>query len=156
MDTKITWQTGLAFSATAHDGFHVKMDGTSGPGHGAGPMELLAMAIAGCTGMDAISILQKKRQTVTRFEVSFHGDRAREHPTRFLAAALEYMVTGHGLEEAAVLRAIELSVTKYCPVYASMRGSFPVTFSYTIFEGEAEGAQTLVAEGRYFPPAAAA
>jgi putative redox protein len=155
MDTRITWQGELAFLATAHDGFEVKLDGASGAGHGAGPMEMLGMALAGCTGMDAISILEKKRQKITRFEVIFHGERAHEHPTRFLKGALDYMVTGHGVDEAAVVRAIELSVTKYCPVYASIRGSFPMAFAYSIYEGEAAGGQTLVAKGEYVPPAAA-
>ena len=69
-------------------------------------MELLAIGLAGCTAMDVISILSKKRQEVTDFEVQVHAGRAAEHPKVFTDAMIEYFVTGRNLDETALLRAM--------------------------------------------------
>ena len=61
-------------------------------------MELFAIALAGCTAMDVISILEKKRQDVTGFEVKVHADRAPEHPKVFTHARIEYLITGHAVD----------------------------------------------------------
>ena len=87
MDAKVTWEgSGLAFQATAGNGFTVKLDSSpasGGEGDGFKPMELIAVGLAGCTAMDVISILRKKRQQVSAFEVRVHLDRADEHPKVF-------------------------------------------------------------------------
>ncbi len=78
------------------------------------PMELIAIGLAGCTAMDVISILKKKRQHVTDFEVRVHAQRAEEHPKVFIAAEIEYLIYGHQVDEQAVRRSIELSAKTYC------------------------------------------
>ena len=100
------------------------------------PMELVAMALGSCTAMDVISILRKKKQDVMDFEVSVHAERAMEHPKVFTGAVLTFKVTGRAIEEAAVLRAIELSARKYCPVQAMLSNSFPIDLKYSIMDEE--------------------
>ena len=101
--------------------------------------------------MDVISILQKKQQQVTEFEIRVHADRATEHPKVYTRARLEYRVTGHAVEESAVLRAIGLSVEKYCSVNAMLSRVFPIDVAYVILEDEGEGTRRLVTEGGVTP-----
>jgi putative redox protein len=136
MDAKVTWNNGLSFTGTANSGFNIQL-GTrnlAGDYEGTSPMELLGISLAGCTGMDVIDILRKKRQDVTAFEVRLHGDRPDEHPRCFTHVVLEYLVTGHHVELAAVERAVELSTTKYCSVLATLSKSIAVEHKITIIE----------------------
>lgn len=105
---------------------------------GSRPFDLLAAGLAGCTGMDAISILRTMRQKVTGLKVHVTSERAEEHPKKFLSIHIEYTVTGYDLVEERVARAIELSETKYCPAMASLRPGAPITSSYTILEADEE------------------
>jgi putative redox protein len=118
-----------------------------GTNSGVRPMEMVALALAGCTGMDVISILQKKRQQVTHFEVKVNAPRSHEHPKVFTNALLTYIVSGKSVEEAAVLRAIELSMMKYCPVQIMLAQVFPMELRYEIYEEESGGNRRLTAEG---------
>jgi len=97
-------------------------------------MELIAHGLAGCTAMDGISILMKKRQEVTRFDVTMDAPRSHEFPKVFTKAVLKYIFTGKGLSEDAILRAIELSITKYCPAHAMLEKAFPIDIEYEIYE----------------------
>lgn len=144
MDAKVVWQKDLQFVGTADSGFPVKLDSHSSPGSGVAPMEMVAIALAGCTAMDVISILAKKKVNVTGFEVKVNADRAADHPKRFIKAVLEYVVRGHSVDEDAVRRAIELSVTKYCSVHAMLKDSFPIAITYSIYEDD-----KLVKQGTY-------
>jgi putative redox protein len=110
-------------------------------------MELLAVGLAGCTAMDVISILQKKRQQVTVFEVQVHADRAAQHPKIFTAATIEYFVTGHAVDETAVQRAIELSAARYCPAQAMFSKIMPITLKYHIFEDDGHEEKTPLKSG---------
>jgi putative redox protein len=152
MEAKVNWIGNLAFEGVADSGKAIMMDSASDPAQrlGPGPMELVALSMAGCTAMDVIAILAKKHQDVTAFEVKVHADRTEEYPKVFTHAEIEYQVTGHGLDKAAVLRAIELSIQKYCPVHAMLNQVFPISQRYVIFEEE-EGKQRVVAEGSYIP-----
>ena len=136
MQAKVTWQKELQFIGVADSGFPVKMDSNSGPETGVSPVEMVAIALAGCTAMDVISVLEKKQIQVTGFEVKVDAARAAEHPKRFIKAVLEYVVRGHNVEESALRRAIELSVTKYCSVHAMLKDSFPIALTYSIYEGD--------------------
>ena len=136
MQAKVTWQKELQFIGVADSGFPVKMDSHSGPETGVSPVEMVAIALAGCTAMDVISILEKKQIKITSFEIKVDAARAAEHPKRFIKAVLEYVVRGHNVEEAALRRAIELSVTKYCSVHAMLKDSFPIALTYSIYEGD--------------------
>src|SRR5258708_14297799 len=121
MEAKVSWKKDLQFVGVADSGYPVVMDSTSSPETGAGPVEWLAVALAGCSAMDVISILLKKRQKVTSFEVNIQAERAKEHPQVITQAVLEYVLTGHSIQSSAVVSAIGLSVTKYCPVQAMLR-----------------------------------
>ena len=151
MDAKVNWKGNLAFEGVADSGKAIMMDSASDPAQrlGPGPMELVILSMAGCTAMDVISILTKKKQDVTAFEVRVHADRAEDYPKVYTRAEIEYQVTGHGLDEADVLRAIELSIQKYCPVHAMLSQAFPISQRYIIFEDEGQGARRVVAEGSY-------
>jgi putative redox protein len=150
MDAKVTWKGKLAFEAIADTGRTIMLDSSADPkGLGPAPMELIAMSMTGCTAMDVISILEKKKQDVTNFEVKVHAERAEDYPKVYTRAELVYEVAGHALDEAAVLRAIELSIQKYCPVHAMLSQVFPITQRYVIFEDEGNGVRRQVAEGTY-------
>ncbi len=149
MEAKVTWQKELAFLGTSDSGYPVKLNSPSGPESGTSPVQMVAMALAGCTAMDVISILTKKRQDVTHFEVQVHAERAADHPKVITRAQLEYVVSGHALEEAAVLRAIELSLSKYCSVHAMLSKAFPIEVRYSIYEDEGNGRARLVKQAPF-------
>ena len=156
MDAKVTWQQRLSFTGTADSGFRVPLGSepaVGGDNDGSRPMELILMGLAGCTAMDVISILSKKRQQVTAFEVLAHADRAPQPPKVFTRAAIEYQVTGHAVDETAVLRAIELSVEIYCPAQAMFKKLMPLQIVYSIYEDQGEGRRELVKNGVYTPAA---
>jgi putative redox protein len=139
MSATVVWKKGLSFTATGHTSSFTVPLGTDpksgGDNDGFRPAELVLVALAGCTAMDVISILQKKRQQVTSFEVCADGERAGTDPKRYTAFTVEYVVTGKGIDPAAVERAVELSETKYCSVMATLRFAGPVGRKITIHEG---------------------
>ncbi len=98
------------------------------------PTELLLLALGSCTGMDVASVLRKKRQHITDLRVNVSGDKAEEHPKRFTAIDLEFVVRGKGVEQAAVERAVELSLEKYCSVKATLDEKMNVNYTYRIIE----------------------
>lgn len=89
---------------------------SGGNGMGASPMELVLMAIAGCSGMDVVSILEKMRVKYARFEISVQGERAAEHPRVFTDVEVVYKFWGEELPEDKLGRAVTLSLDKYCSV----------------------------------------
>jgi putative redox protein len=96
------------------------------------PVQLLLIGLCGCTGMDVISILKKKRQSFTGVQVRATAERAEEHPKVYTEIHLEFVVTGDGVDPKAVERAIELSQTKYCPASAMLGEAVDITTSYRI------------------------
>lgn len=159
MDAKVIWNGKLAFSGSAdsstQSGLNLALDtdtSVGGEENGFRPMELLAIGLAGCTAMDVISILNKKRQEITGFEVRVHASRAGEHPKVFTAAVIEYDITGHNVDEAAVIRSIELSASIYCPAQAMFSEIMPIALKYHIFEAGEDGQRSLVASGKYRLP----
>jgi len=97
-------------------------------------MELLLLALGGCTGVDVIDILKKKRQHVTDYRIEVHGDRREEFPRAYTKFYVKHIVSGRGVSEKAVARAIELSDQKYCSVAATLRGTAEIVTSYEIIE----------------------
>ncbi len=153
MDAKVTWRNGLSFTGTANTGFTVPLGAdpsVGGANDGFRPLELMAVSLAGCTAMDVISIIQKKKQDVTGFEVQVDADQADGHPHVFTGAVITYLVIGHNIDEAAVVRAIELSATRYCPAQAMLSKVFPMKLVYEIYE-EKEGVIDLVKSGEWKP-----
>ena len=130
-------ESGMRFDVQATSGYHVTLDSnevTGGQGDGFSPMEMLLIGLAGCTGMDVISILRKKRQDVTGYEVHVQGIRADEHPKVFVEISIEHIVTGHNVQPTAVARAIELSETRYCPAAAMLGKVARITSTYRIID----------------------
>ncbi len=138
MEARATWKQDMAFEGWAGgSGYKLPLDTTpdvGGHDEGFRPIELLLIGLAGCTGMDVISILKKKRQDVTGFEVRAHAERTSEHPRVFTHILLEFIVSGHGVERAAVERAVELSATRYCPAQAMLGKVVPIETKITILE----------------------
>jgi putative redox protein len=137
MDAKVIWKGDMTFEATATTGFKVVMDSSeSGGGHDGGfrPTELLAMGTLGCTGMDVISIMRKKKVDFTDFEVKVNVRSNKEHPMVFTDMEFEYIVSGHNVHREDVARAVELSETKYCQCIAMMAQTAKITSSITIIE----------------------
>jgi putative redox protein len=136
MDAKVVWSKGLSFTGSAAgSGFSVALGAdlkVGGANDGFRPLELLLVGLAGCTGMDVVSILQKKRHDVTAFEVRAHAEQATEHPRVFTRIVVEYVVTGRGIDRASVERAVELSETKYCSAQAMLRKSTTIERTITI------------------------
>lgn len=156
MDAKVTWKGRMSFDGTSDTGFHVPLDSVpsvGGENSGFRPMELLATGIAGCTAMDVISILTKKRQNVTGFEVGVHLDRAKEHPKVFTSAVIDYEISGQAIGETAVRRAIELSAVRYCPAHAMFGQIIPIKLRYAIYEQTEDGGRTLTVRGEFVPEA---
>ncbi len=149
MDAKVSWVKELQFRGVSTSGFVVPMDSHASPETGTGPMEMVAMALAGCTAMDVISILNKQRQKVTSFDVVVHAERATDYPKVITSAVLEYVIVGHAVEETAVLTAIDRSLQKYCPVHAMLRKAFPIEVRYSIYEGGTDGNAGPVKQGAY-------
>jgi putative redox protein len=152
MKARVNWNGGMAFTGVANSGFTVPMDAdisVGGSDTGVRPMEMIAMSLAACTAMDVISILQKKRQSISKFEVSIDAPRSHDHPQVFTNALITFRLTGSDVEEAAVLRAIELSATKYCPVQAMLEQAFPIALHYEIYEGEEDGTRRLTHFGSW-------
>jgi putative redox protein len=105
-----------------------------------GPLELLMVALASCTGVDVVSILEKKRQKVTKYKVEVRGERREEHPRSFRRLEVKHIVTGHRVDPEAVRRAIELSTDKYCSVAATLRPTAEIVSSFEVIEeSEATG-----------------
>jgi putative redox protein len=98
------------------------------------PVEMLLVAVAGCTAADVISILQKKRQDIDSYDVEIEGERKEDHPRAFIRMHVHHIVRGRGVSEKAVADAIELSDTKYCSVAATVRPTAEITTSYQVVE----------------------
>ena len=114
---------------------HAQVIDTKGDRHAAPtPVEMLLVAVAGCTAADVISILLKKRQDVTDYKVEITGERAEEHPRKFISFHINHIVHGRGVSEKVLSDAIELSDTKYCSVAATVRPTAKITTSYEIID----------------------
>jgi putative redox protein len=114
----LSWRHDLVFEGGASNKAPVTLDG--GGAAGPSPMEALLLALAGCTGADVVSILQKKRAGLTAFSVEVVGERRDEHPKRYTAITLTYRITAPGLAEDQARHAIGLSLSKYCSVTHSL------------------------------------
>ncbi|WP_342046015.1 OsmC family protein [Bacillus sp. OTU530] len=131
MKMNITWTGQMSFSGSAPSGHEIKMDAATdigGQNSGPRPTELLLHAVAGCTGIDIISILQKMRLNPSSFRIEIDGTRAEEHPKRFTTIHILYALEGE-LPEEKVVRAITLSKDKYCSVSHSLNADISVSYS---------------------------
>ncbi|UCH23566.1 MAG: OsmC family protein [Deltaproteobacteria bacterium] len=134
VQAKLNWTDGFQFVARAENGPGIVLDSSDG-GSGPTPMQMVLMGVAGCTAMDVVSILKKKRASITDLHVNISGDQAEEHPKRYTHINIEFVVHGRGVKPQVVERSIELSVTKYCSAMASVNAN--VEHTYRIVEDEA-------------------
>ena len=111
--------TGRQFVATSGTGHHIILDDAAGA-TGAKPIELVAIALAGCTAFDVINVLRKKRQEVTAYEVRCEADQAPDPPQVFTSVRIHHVITGD-VASSAVEEAIRLSEEKYCSVGAMVK-----------------------------------
>ncbi len=98
------------------------------------PMELVLLALGGCTGCDVVTILQKKKVALDGLEIHITAERAEDYPKVFTKIHLEFIFAGKDLNQQHLARAVELSQQKYCPVSAMLRPSVPITTSLRIVE----------------------
>jgi putative redox protein len=122
------------FVTTTGSEHHLLLDDAAG-GTGPKPIELVAVALAGCTAFDVITVLrQKHHQKVTGYEVRVEADQAERPPQVFTAVRIHHVVTGHDLDSAALEEAIRLSEDKYCSVGAMVKQTASLHTTYEIIE----------------------
>lgn len=153
---EIRHEGGLRFVARTGSGFEIAMDNETGAS-APRPTEVLAAAIGGCTGMDVVSVLQKKRQGVSRYSIRVEGEQRATHPHAFRRIDIVHVVEGPDVEVEAVRRAIELSATRYCSVStAQASGIAEIHHRYVVTSPEgtasAEGEALVTGPGRILPP----
>lgn len=128
---------GMEFSGSSTSGHTLAMDAddtAGGRNKGFRPMELLLVGFGGCSGMDVISILRKKKQNVSGLEINVKGEKTGDYPKIYKEVRIEYVVKGKGVQKEAVERAIHLSLDKYCSVGATLAKAGTITHSYRIVE----------------------
>ncbi|ERS84696.1 MULTISPECIES: OsmC family protein [Halomonas] len=138
MKATVKWTDGRQFVAESGSGHSVVIDGPpdhGGRNTGPRPMELLLMGMGGCTSFDILNILEKARAEVSDCVASIEAERADATPSVFTRIHVHFTVTGKGLKEKQVARAVELSAEKYCSASIMLvKGGVEVTHSYTIVE----------------------
>ena len=124
------------FVATPPTGHSLTLDMNGERSSGASPLELLLVALGGCTAADVVSILRKKREIVTEYRVEVRGERREEYPKSFRRIEVRHILHGRGLSDKAVADAFQLSDEKYCGVSATVRPTAEIVTSYEIHEQE--------------------
>lgn len=141
MQGTVKWLDGAMFIGESGSGHTVVMDGPEdlgGRNQSLRPMEMLLLGTGGCAIYDVISMLKKSRQQVTDCRVELQAERADAVPAVFETMNLHFVVTGFGLKEAQVRRAVELSAEKYCSASIMLaKAGVKVSHSYAIEEAEA-------------------
>lgn len=130
----VTWVKGEQFLAAGPSGHELLVDSDRQNNAGPGPMELLLVALGGCSGTDVVEILRKKRQQVTGLRVRMEGERAPEPPRVWTRIKIRFEVTGKDVSARAVEHAIELSSAKYCSVAATLAHTAAIEWSHRIVE----------------------
>jgi putative redox protein len=132
MRVSASYDEGTRFIIESGSGHTVTMDGD----HLAAlsPMEMVLASLASCSGISVLSILQKRREDITNYEVRVQGVRAAEHPKVFTDITIEHIFTGHSVRPASIERAIELAETRYCGVSIMLSQAAELTNTYRIIE----------------------
>lgn len=130
-EVSATWNGGLNFTGENDKGGIVQL-GTMD--ESIGPMQLLLLGLAGCTGIDIISILNKKRVTLTDFKLKVRGKRADKFPMVYTDIEVEYLLWGDNLKVRDVEQAIKLSEQKYCSVSIMLGKTSKITSTYKILK----------------------
>lgn len=134
---EVKWTGKMGFVGKGDSNHSIVMDTeprVGGENTAVRPMELILLGLAGCTGMDVVSILRKMRIDFDRFRVQVQAERAEEHPKVYKKIRLNYTIKGVDIPEDKFKRAIELSQDRYCSVTAMLRQTAELTHSYQIVE----------------------
>lgn len=135
MKATVTWKAPGRFDGEAEGGTRLVMDSLpqyGGTGAGPSPMQTVLLAVAGCTGMDVVSILGKMRAPLERLVIGVEAERAAEHPRVFTKIHLRYEFSGDGLQREQVEKAVSLSMEKYCSVSAMLKKAAEVTYEIVL------------------------
>lgn len=135
MKATIKWLDGVSFVGESESGHAVVLDGppdAGGRNIGMRPMEMVLVGMGGCTAFDVVSILHKARQPVTDCRVELTAERADEIPKVFTRIHVHFVVSGHGLKESQVERAVKLSAEKYCSASIMLGKAAEISHSHEI------------------------
>jgi putative redox protein len=131
------WRQGTVYEGIAENGNTIVFDTDAAHTHGPSPMEAVLMALCGCTSVDVVGILQKKRQELTGLRVSAEATQAPTPPRVFTHINLTYAVSGK-LSRKAVEDAVSLSKNKYCSVSLMLAKAMPIEYEIVYPDGEPE------------------
>ncbi len=139
MKATVRWVENMMFVGESGSGHAIVMDGppeSGGANLGVRPMEMLLLGMGACSSVDVVSILKKSRQSITDCRVEISAERADEVPKVFTHIHLHFVISGRGLKEAHVKRAVELSAEKYCSASLMLAQAAEVSHDYAIEEAE--------------------
>ena len=129
--TRVKWIEDKTFLGIDMNGQAALMN-SGGDGPGVSPMQMLLLGLGGCSMVDVVNILQKQRQALVDVEIEFDAQRGEDGAKPWKMIHMHYIVTGEGLDERKVERAIDLSVEKYCGAHASLAGVANITHDFEI------------------------
>lgn len=138
MRADIRWSGGARFTGETESGHEIVMDGppdAGGRNQGARPMEMVLLGLGGCSAFDVVHILQRGRHPVDDCAVRVDGERADTDPKVFTRIHMHFRVSGHGLSEKAVGRAVTLSAEKYCSVARMLAQTATITHDWSVETG---------------------
>ncbi len=145
MKARIKWVEGAMFVGESDSGHTVVMDGppeSGGRNLGIRPMEMLLLGMGGCTAFDVVYILGKARQPVMDCVVQLEAERAESPPKVFTRIHVHFVVSGDGLSEKQVARAVQLSAERYCSASIMLGKAAQITHDYDIVASGKEGADS--------------
>ena len=129
MKAHVSWDKDLTFTGTTDSGYKTVMDGS---GKAISPMESVLVAVGACSSVDVVDIIKKGRFDITSCECELEAVCADEPPRVFTKIHAHYTVSGEGISEKALARAVQLSAEKYCSVMLMLTGNVDITTSYTL------------------------
>ena len=132
----VQWTEGMSFEADI-SGFKIQMDADpefGGQDKGPKPKPLMMVALAGCTGMDMVSLMNKMRISYDSLNIVVEGDLTEEHPKHFTKMKIIYEITGKEIDRKKVERIVMMSQDKYCGVSHSYRQAMEIEYEIRITE----------------------
>ena len=138
MKATVKWLDHMSFVGESSSGHSIVMDGAADSGGrnmGVRPMEMVLIGMGGCTAFDVVLILKKSRREIIDCRVELEAERASEVPKVFTKIHAHYVITGKGLDEKKVARAVDMTAEKYCSVSIMLAATADITHDFEIIEG---------------------